>query len=202
MASVHVNTVTRDTEIWVDDPVVLISKDGTAFRLSKDRLIRASPVFADMLQGAQPGDDVGDLLDGYPVVRLDDDADGLRHFLRMVINDNSAVEGRCYPFATVASATLIAHKYQADKLLEDTCLDKAFTYSLLSRQWSTQWKVVEFGGIGLKVRPQDVFAVVNLAHTLNKKKWLPLALFVCCTGGAAALRNGVAREDGNRAPDG
>lgn len=56
--------------------------------------------------------------------------------------------------------------------------------------------MVELRDIGLKVRPQDAFAVVNLAYTLNKRKWLPLALFICCTGGSAALRNGVAREDG------
>lgn len=43
MASVHPDTVTRDTEIWVDEPVVLKSRDGMAFRLSKDRLIQASP---------------------------------------------------------------------------------------------------------------------------------------------------------------
>lgn len=57
--------------------------------------------------------------------------------------------------------------------------------------------MVELRDIGLKVRPQDAFAVVNLAYTLNNRKWLPLALFICCTGGSAALRNGVTREDGS-----
>ena len=80
--NVAADSIPHDEEIWFDNlNVVLISKDRHKFRLPNHLLARVSPVLSEKVHDAQRREDV---MDGCPVVRLDDDSNDLRNFLQFV----------------------------------------------------------------------------------------------------------------------
>ena len=66
--------------IWLDDGnILVVSEQGTAFRVLRSILSRDSEVFRDMFMIPQPED--AEKLDGSPVVHLSDTTRDLEHML-------------------------------------------------------------------------------------------------------------------------
>lgn len=66
--------------IWLDDGnILVVSEQGTAFRVLRSILSRDSDVFRDMFMIPQPED--AEKLDGSPVVHLSDTTRDLEHML-------------------------------------------------------------------------------------------------------------------------
>ena len=66
--------------IWLDDGnILVVSEQGTAFRVLRSILSRDSDVFRDMFMIPQPED--AEKLDGSPVVHLSDTTRDLEHIL-------------------------------------------------------------------------------------------------------------------------
>ena len=74
----------KDDHYWFDDGnIVLIANNAVAFRVYKGLLARISPVFQDMFSMDQPND--VEKMEGCAVVRLQDDPQDLRAFLKLVM---------------------------------------------------------------------------------------------------------------------
>ena len=111
-----------------------------------------------------------------------------------------------YSFSTLRSIICIADKYGAEEVLQAAIarLDPLLTVARLSST-SQEWgwwtgeasTNITLTRIGVEIKPEDAFEVLNLARRINKPEWLPLALFICCTGDRTALRDGLVREDGS-----
>ena len=81
--------MTIDQEFWFDTtPVILVARDGTRFRLPKYLLARVSTVFSNMIQDGRPDEAHGE--GAGSVVPMDDEAQDLRPFLRIITR--SAIE--------------------------------------------------------------------------------------------------------------
>ena len=67
-----------------DADIIIRSSDGGDFRMFKIDLVRASPVFSDLLSLPQPpiGTNPDDYMDGLPVVRLSESPDVLNIVLQ------------------------------------------------------------------------------------------------------------------------
>ena len=71
-------------EYWLDDGnIVLIAQGTVAFRVYKGLLARASPVFKDLF--AIDAVQVGEMMDGVPVVTVTDYPEALRRFLMFLL---------------------------------------------------------------------------------------------------------------------
>ncbi len=110
------------------------------------------------------------------------------------------------PFANIASVIRIAHKYEADKLV-DAALSRLESF-LVPRpgHWTESaaaWEERRDLGqaqCGISFEPRDAISAVKIAMLLDKPLMLPLAFYECCLlEDVLSLRNGVGRlgeEDG------
>ncbi|KAF8209537.1 hypothetical protein K438DRAFT_1811257 [Mycena galopus ATCC 62051] len=78
-----VSTMERVPALWFPDGNLILSAHGVLFRVFKGILVARSPVFADMLAD---GDDSAEMLDGWPVLHLDDSAADTMYFLKAIFD--------------------------------------------------------------------------------------------------------------------
>ena len=71
----------RDEELWYHDGSVVLEAQGTYFKLYREILAQASPVFKDMFAFPQNPTDC-ETYDGCPLVHMPDVVQDLRPFLR------------------------------------------------------------------------------------------------------------------------
>ncbi len=75
--------IQKDGELWLDDgTVVIVANGAVAYRVYKGTLGSVSPVFRDLMADSNLKD--SELMDGVPVVRVDDAPENLRHFLNFL----------------------------------------------------------------------------------------------------------------------
>ncbi|KAJ7914371.1 hypothetical protein B0H13DRAFT_2190058, partial [Mycena leptocephala] len=74
----------RIEELWFKDGTLMLTAEGSLFRVYGGLLAKRSPVFHDMLQIPQPED--AELFDGCPVVHLPDNKCDLRCFLNALFD--------------------------------------------------------------------------------------------------------------------
>ncbi|KAJ7467887.1 hypothetical protein B0H11DRAFT_1921359 [Mycena galericulata] len=107
----------RVQDLWFADANLILRAEDTLFRIHSGLLAARSPVFRDMVAFPQPANAEGDVIDGYPVVRLHDSAAEVEVFLRAVF-DSSFFMPPPSPvdFATVIGVLRLAHKYDVQYL--------------------------------------------------------------------------------------
>ena len=79
-----VQAATRDSEYWFDDGNVILVTQGIAFRIYKGLLAEHSELFRSMFHIAQASPTAEDLVDGCPVISLDDSPNDLRALFRLI----------------------------------------------------------------------------------------------------------------------
>ena len=72
----------RVSELWFDDGTIILQAGTSIFRVYKGLLAARSPVFLDMISMPEP--DQMELMEGCPLVRLEDSAEDLEYFLRCI----------------------------------------------------------------------------------------------------------------------
>ncbi|KAJ6556677.1 hypothetical protein B0H10DRAFT_1894722 [Mycena sp. CBHHK59/15] len=103
-------TARRIDTLWYEDGNIVFQAGDSLFRLSRGVLARQSNVFQDMLAFPQPGDET--LIDGCPVVQLQDDPKDVEDFFSAIF-DSAFFEpppSHC-AFSTVAGILRLATKY-------------------------------------------------------------------------------------------
>ncbi|TFK89934.1 hypothetical protein K466DRAFT_544304 [Polyporus arcularius HHB13444] len=185
--------LTRDGEFWFDDGSVVLIAGKVAFKIYRGLLAAQSPIFADMFATAGPSADQS--LEGCPVVHLSDSAEDVRHFLMALLSKTqrsffqTAQEVR-FPIAQLSALVRLSHKYQVEDLQTQalSALRMYFTDSLEFWDSESHYSFEE---------PDSPAAieVVHLAILTDTPSMLPLAMYVCASGGSSVL-DGCRREDG------
>ncbi|KAJ7611824.1 hypothetical protein FB45DRAFT_803914 [Roridomyces roridus] len=80
------NTPHRAPELWFEDGNLVIQAENSHFRVHRGILAACSPVFQDMLSFPQPPD--SELVEGCPIVRLQDSAEEVAVFLKALFKPN------------------------------------------------------------------------------------------------------------------
>ncbi len=79
------SVVQKDPEFWLDDGTIVIIANGTvAFRVYKGALANVSPAFRDFTAIGDASKEQ-EVMDGIPVVHMDDAPESLRRFLQFVV---------------------------------------------------------------------------------------------------------------------
>ena len=79
-----VAAATRDSDYWFDDGNLILVSRGVAFRIYKGLLGEHSAIFRSMFHIAQAVPAPEDLVEGCPVIPLDDSPDDLRELFRLI----------------------------------------------------------------------------------------------------------------------
>ena len=80
----RVTNATRDSDYWFDDGNLILVSRGVAFRVYKGLLGEHSAIFRSMFHIAQAAPAPEDLVEGCPVIPLDDSPDDLRELFRLI----------------------------------------------------------------------------------------------------------------------
>ncbi|PCH44094.1 hypothetical protein WOLCODRAFT_47773, partial [Wolfiporia cocos MD-104 SS10] len=97
-----------------DGSVVLVAQNTTAFCLHKTVLSIHSGIFRDLLSIPQP--EKIEQYDGRPVIHMSDSPEDLRCMVRAIYYGFTG--DKYIDFLTVVSLIRIAHKYQAEQLIQ------------------------------------------------------------------------------------
>ena len=113
----------------------------------------------------------------------------------------SSLMQQSMPFTTLASIIRIAHKYEADGILQ-AATSRLESFLLACRPghwlhsaapWEERWDLGQ-QQCGIAFDLKDAVAAVNIVRLIEKPLLLPLALYLCClTDDVLSLRDGVRR---------
>ncbi|KAI1792058.1 hypothetical protein LXA43DRAFT_358910 [Ganoderma leucocontextum] len=198
-----VNDIQRDPDLWLEDGnIVIVASSTIAFRVYKGLLGRVSAVFEDTFK-FKP--DPEEKIDNCPVVHVPDSPVEMGHFLRAVFRSGLFLSRqRTLSFATIASIIRIAHKYQAQEIV-DVVSDRLEDFLIPgpghwidspALSWKERWELGQ-KQCGIAFDLQDAIESVNLAHLIDKPLMLPVALYLCCLLDPVQLRHGITRADLN-----
>ncbi|KAM5544902.1 hypothetical protein V8D89_001800 [Ganoderma adspersum] len=196
------NDIQRDPDLWLEDGnVVIVANSTTAFRVYKGLLGRVSAIFEETFK-FKP--DPGETIDSGPVVHVPDSPVEMGHFLRAVFRSGLSLSRQHpIPFATIASIIRIAHKYQAQEIL-DAASDRLANFLVpgpghwidaTTLSWKERWELGQ-KQCSITFEPKDAIEAVNLAHLIENPLILPVGFYLCCLMDPIQLRDGVARADG------
>jgi hypothetical protein len=73
----------RVPELWFEDGTIILQAGSKTFRVYKGLLAARAPLFVEMMPIPEPVEE-GEVMEGCPVVRLDDSAEDVRYFLRCI----------------------------------------------------------------------------------------------------------------------
>ena len=79
-----VAAATRDSDYWFEDGNLILVSQGVAFRIYRGLLAEHSVMFRSMFDIAQGLPATEDIVDGCPVVPLDDSPNDLRELFRLI----------------------------------------------------------------------------------------------------------------------
>ena len=82
------DTPTR-SDIWYSDGSIVLQAENVQFKVHQTVLAKHSKVFADMLAVGDP-DPAEQLVNGCPLVVIQDSAEDVRHMLSILYNDRYA----------------------------------------------------------------------------------------------------------------
>lgn len=74
----------KSEDLWFDDGNVILAVKDTLFKVYRGVLAKASPVFHDMFTMPQPPD--AEIMDGCPLIRLEDAVEDMENFLKVLFN--------------------------------------------------------------------------------------------------------------------
>ncbi|RDX53454.1 hypothetical protein OH76DRAFT_1469935 [Lentinus brumalis] len=159
----------KDKELWFDDGnIIILASKRHAFRVYKGLLFRASSNIQGYVEGCTEDTKP---IDGCPVVSFEHDSPtDMRHFLHaLLLSATCALKQASLPFATIASVIRIAHKYEADKLV-DAALSRLESF-LVPRpgHWTESaaaWEERRDLGqaqCGISFEPRDAISAVKIA---------------------------------------
>ncbi|TFK84633.1 hypothetical protein K466DRAFT_496189, partial [Polyporus arcularius HHB13444] len=195
-----------DGELWLDDgTVVIVANGAVAYRVYKGTLGSVSPVFRDLMADSNLKD--SELMDGVPVVHVDDAPENLRHFLNFLAQPrfDTIHPMSTFPlsYASLAAVGRIGRKYQVESAVH------AVTSRLLRffappptlwvdaiRSWSDRWQWWKEHN-ALEIQVDDAIDAVNLIRLLDEPAALPFALYLCSLCDPVQLRDGIVQEDGS-----
>ncbi|PIL26479.1 hypothetical protein GSI_12237 [Ganoderma sinense ZZ0214-1] len=180
----------QDPEFWLSDGnIILVAKNGTAFRVYRGLIAAQSTVFEDMFVSSTSGAD--ELFDGCPVVQLTDSSEDLTHLLRVLLPKSERRYHRTErrTFDELSAVIRLAHKYhiqdvqdQALAFLQETVFPSSFA------RWYEPFT-------GTHVTAIQSIGVVNIARLTNTPSLLPHGFYFCTYLGGK-LFDGWTREDG------
>jgi len=180
----------RDNDLWFEDGSVVIAAGDVGFRVYKGILSSKSPVFKDLFSLPQPPGQ--EMIDGCPVVRVQDSPKEMRRFLTIMCDGSSAWVDRSWP--NCRAVLTLSHKYQVNSLLLEGIqrLKERFPDDIL--HWDKQY---EDDGIKMG-SPQDCISQANVARLLDEPILHYRALYDCCQLSSNQMVNGIVNEDGIR----
>jgi hypothetical protein len=91
MASDPAEEHLRSPDVWFEDGTLVVRAETTVFRVYRGILASQSEVFKDMLAFPQPDDPEAEAFDGCPVVRVQDSAEDMSCFLRVLHDTKYAI---------------------------------------------------------------------------------------------------------------
>ncbi|KAH9937891.1 uncharacterized protein BXZ73DRAFT_20954, partial [Epithele typhae] len=205
--------------LWFDDgTVIIVAGSSSAFKVYKGILASVSSVFADLFSLPRSQED--SVLEGCPVVRVQDSAIDMAHFLTIVFrpgHDGLKGEQQHCQFSELASLLRLAHKYDvADAIaIAVDRLTKRFCDPFQSKLGAVvDWDEIQTHlttSSGVTFDPADAVEALNLmrlvnssfAPTSNSPRFpdsaVAVAIFYCCIAlesNPRVLRVGAPRADG------
>ncbi|KAI1791592.1 hypothetical protein LXA43DRAFT_422413 [Ganoderma leucocontextum] len=188
-----VAAATRDSDYWFDDGNLILVSQGVAFRIYKGLLAEHSAMFRSMFHIAQAAPATEDLVDGCPVIPLDDSPNDLRELFRLIfpLSTNLKFNGRKVDIAFISAVIRLDHKYELKGLHK-----KALNY--LTTYYTTSFDAWVDGRHAAYWQPDPIHAIcaISLARLTNTPSILPAAFYVCAALGPDLVR-GLSLEAGD-----
>ncbi|KAF7297643.1 BTB domain-containing protein [Mycena kentingensis (nom. inval.)] len=167
----------RSPNLWWDDCGLVIQAENTLYRVSRDQLAAASPIFRDMLLLPAPPD--AETYEGCPLVRLPDSAEDITNFFSALwlFQFFGAYPTRT-TFAIVSSVLRMGDKYGVDGLRARalTHLNAMHPISLSGWKELPSWEDEPF----LLELYERSPSVVALLRKLSLTWMLPVAFYRLC----------------------
>ncbi|KAJ7446323.1 hypothetical protein FB451DRAFT_1567861 [Mycena latifolia] len=118
-------------DLWFSNDTVILRAENTIFRVTKSILAARSPVFQAMFALPQPTSNGDQIMDGSPVVRLQDSAADVESFLRAIFDSSNFMPAPAeVDFHEVLGILRLSHKYDVDYLRKRALLHLASIYHL------------------------------------------------------------------------
>ncbi|PCH44677.1 hypothetical protein WOLCODRAFT_123932 [Wolfiporia cocos MD-104 SS10] len=181
-------SVIHDGEFWYEDGNVVLVAQDVGFKVYKGLLAQRSEVFRDLFAVAQPTCD--EMLDGCPVIHLDDDPQELKClFDALQYGDKYINPSADMTFGTLAVIIRLSNKYHIQDLQDNGVARLKAYYTDSFDDWNRNSLDDYF-----QYAPADAITAVNLARLTNTPTILPIALYICCTLQSSVLVNGLPVE--------
>ncbi|KAJ6504467.1 hypothetical protein DFH09DRAFT_1201212 [Mycena vulgaris] len=178
----------RVEDLWFKDGTLVLEAGNALFLIYGGLLARESFIFHDMLAIPQPED--AEVIDGCPVVHMNDDARDLKFFLKALFDYKFflPVPNRT-DFDTLSGILRLSRKYQVDALHIRAVVHLTSGFPMTLREYpaSPSWDI----------RPDDNLRAIVLARDLSMDWILPFALYcACATNTSAQFLNGLVVDGG------
>ncbi|KAJ3492732.1 hypothetical protein NLJ89_g11174 [Agrocybe chaxingu] len=162
LAGVWDEDTSEKEKYWFDDGNAVLQAEGTQFRVHRSFLALQSPVFADMFSMPQPP--VGeDLLDGCPVVHLQDSSKDINNLLVLLYDSLSVNNLRNYlPIPVLGAMLRLGRKYSFKNFWDEAVhiLEIQFPSDIFG--WEESWSKPCCNR--LQADNVEIFDVIALAH--------------------------------------
>ncbi|PIL33068.1 hypothetical protein GSI_04517 [Ganoderma sinense ZZ0214-1] len=170
----------RDPDYWFDDGNLILVPRGVAFRVYKGLLAEHSMIFRSMFHVAQAVPASEDLVEGCPVVPLDDCPNELRELFKLIfpLSSNLKFHGPKVDIAFISNIIRLDHKYELQSLYGE-----AMHY--LTSYYTSSFDAWEDGRHAALWQPDPIHAIraIGLARLTGTPSILPTAFYICATLG-------------------
>ncbi|KIJ32817.1 hypothetical protein M422DRAFT_52680 [Sphaerobolus stellatus SS14] len=174
-------------DLYMQDGTLILLAEDTVFRVYPGLLAMHSEVFRGMSTISDHLPEEIEIYDGYPVVRLTDDAEDLAQFLKstMGINQFHAFKPTSFPIA--AAVLRLSSKYMVDPLRHQTI---EHFRRLIPKSFEDIGKEQSYKQVFGEENPPHPFTVLTLFRQCQLTTFLPWAFYTACNEGFKALVNG------------
>ncbi|KAI0792244.1 hypothetical protein C8Q75DRAFT_805270 [Abortiporus biennis] len=132
--------LTRSLDLWYSDGSIVLIVENVAFRVHTSILASSCEIFRDMASIPQPKDkdDGTEKVDGCQVVRLQDSADDMKHFLKAIYKTSYFRPGVKTRFPVIAAVLRLSTKYQASQLRRRAIVALSTAYPSTLSAWDAR----------------------------------------------------------------
>ncbi|KAI0080998.1 hypothetical protein K474DRAFT_1657180 [Panus rudis PR-1116 ss-1] len=190
----------KSSDFWFSDgTLILITRDGTTFRVHKGVLAQNSEVFRDMFSLPAVEPSVDENIDGCPVVHVDDTAeqwvDVLTAFYRgaLIFGDH-----RTITFNTVLSMLELGTKYRIAYVREEAMrrMRQLFPPSLADFPhhyiiYSKEFRPRDTKTVSVVIDHYMCYSAVSMVRRLNLDTFLPPILYICAQSSVEEMFTGL-----------
>ncbi|KAJ7612115.1 hypothetical protein FB45DRAFT_1037042 [Roridomyces roridus] len=124
----------RIPELWLEDGNIVLQAGNRQYCVYRGTLAACSPVFKDMFSFPQPPN--SELVEGLPVVRLQDSSSQVTLFLRAIFQPNFFMP---FPatteYATIQACLRLSHRYEVEHLRLRALIHLSSRYRTTLRQF-------------------------------------------------------------------